>query len=231
MIITAIVVAAGRGTRMGTGVPKALLSLAGSSLLSRAVTAFLGHPRVDRVVAVVGDPDVAAAALPAGVGPRLTLVRGGAERQESVWLGLQAAADAGLVLVHDAARALVPAAVIDAVIDAAAREGAAIPVLEVADTVKQVAGDGSISATLPRGELRLAQTPQGFRADLLRSALERAARDGISGTDDAALVERTGHRVVTVAGSPRNFKITTPSDLRLAAALLRLDDAGETGDG
>lgn len=227
MVIAVIIVAAGRGSRMGSARPKALLPLAGRSMLARVVETFARHPRVGPIVAVVGDPEEAGRALgaPAGV----ILVRGGAERQDSVRRGLEAIGSADLVLVHDAARPLLGSALIDRVIDAAAGSGAAVPATAPVDTVKEVGAAGEVARTLPRETLRLVQTPQAFRADLLRAAHERAAALGWRATDDAALVERTGARVVTVPGSPWNIKITTPDDLRLAEAILALG-IGEAHD-
>ncbi len=227
MSIAALIVAAGRGARMGASRPKPLLSLGGVTILARCVAAFSSHPRLARVVVVVADEGEARRALGVAAGP-ITLVRGGPERQDSVRLGLAAIGDAEIVLVHDAARPLVPGGIIDAVLDATVRHGAAIPVIEVSDTVKRVGADGLVAATVPRGDLRLAQTPQGFRVDLLRAAYDRAARVGALATDDAGLVERAGGRVAIVQGSPLNIKITRPADLALAEALLRSgeDDRG-----
>ena len=230
MTIAAIIVAAGAGSRLGAGRPKALVSLGGVPILARAAAAFVDHPRIARVVAAVRSPEEARAALDPALAARLLFVAGGAERQDSVRSGLEAVGDAGIVLVHDAARPLVPRRVIDAVIDAARASGAAVPVLEVADTVKRLGPDGAIGGTMERAGLRLAQTPQGFRTDLLRAALARAERDGYRGTDDASLVERAGERVAVVRGSARNIKITTPADLRLAEALLRAWPEGEGPD-
>ncbi len=221
MTIAALIVAAGRGSRMGGSRPKALLPVGGTSMLGRAVRAFAAHPRIGTIVAAVADPEEARAVL----GPdaaRITLVRGGAERHDSVRLGLEAIGASEIVLVHDAARPLVPRRIIDAVIEAAERHGAAIPVVAVTDTVKRLREDGTVAATVPREDLRLAQTPQGFRADLLRAAYDRAARAGDFATDDAGLVERAGGRVATVDGSLVNLKITTPADLDLAEALIEL---------
>jgi 2-C-methyl-D-erythritol 4-phosphate cytidylyltransferase len=228
MNILAIIVAAGQGVRMGAGRPKAFLRLGGLTLLERSLAPFLTHPRVDRVVAAVPDPEEAGPLL----GPsaaKVVLVRGGATRQDSVRCALLAAPPGAdeIILVHDAARPLVTRAIIDAVIASARVSGASIPAVAPPDTIKQIDGDGAVVATLPRDRLRLAQTPQGFRGDLLRDAYARAERDGVTGTDDAALVERTGHKVAVVEGSPRNIKITSPGDLALAEAIL----ASETRTG
>src|SRR5260221_33115 len=122
------------------------------------------------------------------------------------------------------------AVVVAAGIDASREGGAAVRVVPVADTVKRLRSDGSVLETVPREDLRLAQTPQAFRADLLRAAYEAAERDGVRGTDDASLVERIGARVAVVPGSPRNLKITSPGDLAIALALLRAEGGeGEIG--
>jgi 2-C-methyl-D-erythritol 4-phosphate cytidylyltransferase len=229
MTVAAILVAAGRGARMEADRPKAFLRLGGTTILERALRAFTSHPGVGRVVVAVVDPDEAGRLLgPAAKG--VLLVSGGTERQDSVRLALEALrpSDAEVVLVHDAARPLVSRALIDAVIAAAAEHGAAVPVLAATETVKRLAADGRIEETVPRETLRLAQTPQGFRAALLREAHARAARDRFAGTDDAALVERSGIRPAAVPGSPDNFKITTPLDLALAESLLAGRETGET---
>jgi 2-C-methyl-D-erythritol 4-phosphate cytidylyltransferase len=217
--VAVVIVAAGRGARMGADRPKAHLPVGGVPMLRRAAAVFAAHPRVGLVVAAVADEAEARAAL-GPLAARVTLVRGGAERQDSVRLGLAAIPSAALILVHDAARPLVGADLIDRVIAAAAAHGAAVPALQPADTVKEIDPGGRVVATLPRERLRLAQTPQGFRADLLREAHARAHRDGWRGTDDAALVERVGATVAVVAGDPANLKITTPLDRVLAEAIL-----------
>ncbi len=150
------------------------------------------------------------------------IVAGGAERQDSVAAGLAALEDAvDVVLVHDAARPFVTLACVDACVQAAARHGAAIVAERARDTVKLVRDQGVIAETLDRRSIWLAQTPQGFRTALLREAYERARRDGVVATDDAALVERLGHPVHVVEGGPSNRKITTPEDLRWAEVVVR----------
>jgi 2-C-methyl-D-erythritol 4-phosphate cytidylyltransferase len=146
----------------------------------------------------------------------VTVVEGGPTRHESVWRALQAVpGDAAIVLVHDAVRPFIDRALIDAVVAGALEAGAAICALPVAETVKRVR-DGLVETTVDRGGLWAVQTPQAFRAPLLREAHEKARRDGFVGTDDAMLVERLGHAVRVVAGRPGNVKITTPADLRRA---------------
>ena len=218
----AILVAAGRGERMGGGRPKAFLALAGRSLLLRAADAFEAAPEVDAIVAVVPAGDQREARdLLASLRKVTAVVPGGATRQDSVRAGLAALPDGfdGIVLVHDAARALVAPALIASVARAAAETGAAIPVLPLVDTIKRVR-DGLLQETLDRAELAAAQTPQGVRRALLEEALDGAARDGVTVTDEAMAVERLGRPVAAVVGSPRNLKITTPHDLRWAEMLL-----------
>jgi 2-C-methyl-D-erythritol 4-phosphate cytidylyltransferase len=212
--VTAVIVAAGSGRRMGSAVAKQFLPLAGRPLMAHSLETFLDHPEVDRVVVVLpaGGP---APELPAGV----TGVPGGPTRQESVRLGLEAAGDHGWVLIHDAARPLVSSDLIDRVLAAARASGAAVPAVPAGDTVKQVDGEVILS-TLDRRRLVQVQTPQCFRTDLWREAHEAARRDGFLGTDDSQLVERAGHRVTWVEGSPRNLKVTTEADLELASALV-----------
>lgn len=213
--VAAIIVAAGPGTRLGAGMPKAFVPLAGIPLFVRSLRALLTAPAIDRAV-VVAPPEslTDAAQLLASGGPyRLApqLVAGGAERQDSVRNGLGAVGDAALVVIHDAARPFVTQATVDTVIDAAREHGAAIVAIPATDTVKIVHPDGWVEATPPRARTWLAQTPQVFHTDLIRAAHARADR-AAPATDDAALVERLGHRVRVVAGSPDNRKITTPDD-------------------
>ncbi len=217
-----VVPAAGAGRRLG-GVRKPYLELAGEPMLLRALRPFLAHPALEW--AVVALPAEDAADPPAwltALDPRVRVVAGGAERTDSVRAALAALpADCQVVLVHDAARPLVTADVVERVLAAASAGTAAIAAVPVDDTIKEVEQDGSIARTLDRGRLWRAQTPQGFPRALLEEAHRRALADGIVATDDAALVERLGGRVVVVEGSAENFKITGPLDVPLAEAILR----------
>jgi 2-C-methyl-D-erythritol 4-phosphate cytidylyltransferase len=218
----AILVAAGRGERMGPGRPKAFLELAGQALVLRSALVFDAAPSVGQIVAVVPEAEVEAArALLVSVRKLVAVVPGGERRQDSVLLGLKQAPEGfdGVVLVHDAARPLVDVALVEGVAREAAGSGAAIPVLPVADTVKRVR-DGLVVETLDRDELGAAQTPQGFRFALLVEAYEAARRDRVTLTDEAMAVERLGAPVRAVPGSPRNRKITTPEDLAWAEGVL-----------
>jgi 2-C-methyl-D-erythritol 4-phosphate cytidylyltransferase len=157
---------------------------------------------------------------------KIELVAGGEHRQQSVEQALNAVSAAAddVVLVHDAVRPLVTAEIIDDVIAAAKKYGAAIAGLPAVDTVKQVerTADGAIvKATIPRAGIVLAQTPQGFRYSVIKKAFDEASADGFLGTDEASLVERSGHEVAVVMGSPQNIKITTPSDMELAEFYVR----------
>jgi 2-C-methyl-D-erythritol 4-phosphate cytidylyltransferase len=217
-----ILVAAGRGERMGGGRPKAFLELAGEALVLRAARVFDRAPSVGRIVAVVPADEVSAArALLAPVGKVSAVVPGGERRQDSVREGLRQAPAGfdGVVLVHDAARPLVEVDLVEAVAGAAGAAGAAVPVLPVVDTVKRVR-DGLVVETLDREALGSAQTPQGFRFAVLAEAYEAAFRDGVTVTDEATAVERLGAPVRAVPGSPRNRKITTREDLAWAEGVL-----------
>lgn len=207
---------------MGGSSPKQFLRVGGVPVLVRTLVA-LGRSRVIGGIVVV--------APPAGVErtrrllarhriPRvLAVVRGGRERQESVWLGLQAVPPtAEVVVVHDAVRPFITASLVRDVVGAAERFGAATCGVPVRETVKR-AREGVVEATLDREGLWLVQTPQAFRRTLLWEAHEKARRDGFLGTDDAVLVERLGAPVKMVAGLPENLKITTPDDLARARVL------------
>jgi 2-C-methyl-D-erythritol 4-phosphate cytidylyltransferase len=222
MPAVAIVVAAGRGERMGGDRPKAFLPLAGQPLLLRSARAFDAAPSVEAIVAVVpGEHVDAARELLGSLSKPVVVVAGGPRRQDSVLEGLKGLPPgfAGVVLVHDAARPLVDVELIEAVAGAAEETGAALPVLALVETVKRVR-DGQVVETLERDELAAAQTPQGFRLAVLVSAYEAAFRDGLTLTDEAMAVERLGAPVRAVAGSPHNRKITTPEDLQWAEGLV-----------
>ncbi|HEU5270100.1 MAG TPA: 2-C-methyl-D-erythritol 4-phosphate cytidylyltransferase [Jatrophihabitans sp.] len=219
MSVAAVLVAAGSGERLGYGVPKALVSLGGRTILDRAVEAFAGHPDLTRLVVVA--PAAATETITNALACSLpcAVVAGGATRTDSVRRGLAALDErVEFVLVHDAARPLVPARLISDVV-AALRNGAeaVIPVLPVPDTVKRLAGE-LVQATVDRTELCRVQTPQGFRAATLRAAY--AAAPELVATDDAGVVEAYGAKVRTVPGDESAFKITTPYDLRLAELLV-----------
>lgn len=219
----AILVAAGRGERMGAGRPKAFLAVAGQTLLVRSARALRAAPSVGTIVAVVpeGEIEGARALLDASV-PRCVVVAGGGRRQDSVRAGLDAlpAGFDGVVLVHDAARPFVPVDVVEAVAAAALEHGAAIPAVPLTDTVKEVQ-DARVTGTLDRSRLAAAQTPQAFRRAVLDRAYGRAFADGVTVTDESMAVERLGLPVGCVDGAARNRKLTTPDDLEWAERLVR----------
>lgn len=235
MSVAAVVPAAGRGERLGPGGPKALRLLGGVPLLVHAVRA-LAEARLVDVVVVAAPPDQVAEVrgildahrVPAEV----SVVAGGQTRQESVRLALESV-QADVVLVHDAARPLASAELADdvarCVLDGA---DAVVPVLAIADTVKEVDAFGQVVRTVDRDTMRLVQTPQGFKRSVLLRAHELAdagelgERDATGATDDAGLVERAGHQVVVVPGSPEAMKVTRPMDLVIAEALLARRRAG-----
>lgn len=221
-----VVVAAGRGERIGGEVPKQFLPLGGVPILLRAVRPFLSHADVVEVVAVLPAAQVLAPPqwFAEASGARLRAVAGGEARMDSVEAGLDALAPScALVLVHDGARPFPEPAVIDAVIAAARRGTGAIAALPVSDTLKEAVGPATsghprILRTVPRGALWRAQTPQGFPRPMLADAFAGARAAGFTATDEASLVERSGGTVVLVPDVATNFKITTPDDLRLAEA-------------
>ncbi|MGA5303341.1 2-C-methyl-D-erythritol 4-phosphate cytidylyltransferase [Nucisporomicrobium flavum] len=219
--VAVLVPAAGSGVRLGPGAPKALRLLAGEPLLVHAVRRVAAAPSVRMIVVAAPAAEVdAVRELLAPVAP-VVVVAGGAERQDSVAAMLAAVpTTVGIVLVHDAARALTPPELVESVA-AAVRDGspAVIPVLPVVDTVKEVGPGETVLGTVDRSVLRSVQTPQGFRHDVLAAA-HRAGLD--AHTDDAGMVEKTGTPVVCVPGSEFALKITRPLDLVIAEALLRV---------
>ncbi len=222
MHVAAIIAAGGRGVRLGADRPKQFLELGGRSILELSISALASCHRIDEIVVAVPQEHLAAAqsAWPNGGGTPVTFVAGGARRQDSVGNAFaHTSASADIVLIHDAARPFVTAAIISRAIDAAMTHGAAIAAIPVRDTVKQAGAsgvDGSrpITATIPRESVLLAQTPQAFRRDVLARAL--TAGMAIDATDEAMLVERLGLPVHIVEGDPGNMKVTTPEDLETA---------------
>lgn len=225
--VAAVIVAAGRGARMGAVQPKQYLRLGQRSVLSRTLSQFLDSPAIDRVLTVIHPEDGAifAEVMAQTPNPRHTATtscHGGANRQDSVAHGLKALAETGfpadgIVLIHDAARPFVPEAMIAHAIVAAKQHGAAIPVLPLADTIARVEADGALAGNPDRASLRAVQTPQAFRFELIRAAHEKAARAGRSDfTDDAGIAKFAGASVATFEGDAAAFKLTTPSDMKRA---------------
>ena len=239
MRVVVIVPAAGLGTRMAVQsgarpgqTTKQFAEIAGKPILLHTLEKFAQVPEVSDIYIAVRENEtdrlhdfLAAQRLR----PRMHVVVGGDHRQQSVANALAAVkADAlDVVLVHDAVRPFVDPEIIENVIQCAAKYGAAIAGLPAVDTIKHVerTAEGAIvTSTVPRERVVMAQTPQGFRYELLKRVFDEAAQDGFIGTDEASLVERAGHQVAVVMGSPKNIKITTPSDMELAEFYARESD-------
>jgi 2-C-methyl-D-erythritol 4-phosphate cytidylyltransferase len=234
MRVFVILPAAGLGTRMTAGhstsaAPKQFLELAGTPVLIHTLRAFATVPTVEALFVAVRPAEIerlTAQVREYGFADRVYVVEGGDSRQESVANALSAidAAPEDIILVHDAVRPLIDTATIQRTIQAVEKHDAAIVGLPAVDTIKQVerTADGAIiTSTIPREYIVQAQTPQGFRFELIKRAFAEAAADGFIGTDEASLVERAGAQVAVVPGSPANFKITQPGDLELAEFYLR----------
>lgn len=215
--VTAIIVAAGEGKRFGSSKPYAVLK--GKRILDHSLETFDRHPGIFDIILILREIGQKAFFLDKYTKLK-TVAKGGERRQDSVLSGFQHIdpARTDIVLVHDAARPLVKAELIDKIIDAAKAKGAAIPVLPVSDTVKRIEGN-RVSRTIDRRGLYSIQTPQGFSCKILGRAFEEVLEDSETYTDEAALVEKLGVDVFAVPGDPRNIKITVPGDLKIAEAL------------
>lgn len=218
MSLVVIIPAAGSGSRFGGDLPKQFVSLAGKPLIQHVIERFLAEAAVTRVIVPVAEQLVATIAQSGG--DRVLFVAGGATRQQSVIRGLAEVEDAELVAIHDAARPLFSTSILEAVVAAAREVGAALPVVPVTDTIHRMNDDATIAETPDRRMLAAAQTPQCFRADILRRVLDRASAEGVEGTDEAGLAARYGFIVKAVPGDPRNLKITVPEDLAIAESYL-----------
>jgi len=222
--VVAIIPAAGMGRRMNNTIHKQYLSLGNMPLLVHCLRTFAAHPAIDEIIIVAPEDqldfcrwDIVHAY---NIDKVCAVVRGGNERQDSVRNGLRACQCSAedIILIHDGVRPLIEAETIDAVIAGVAEHDACIAALPVKDTIKEV-HDGVIRSTPQRSNLWAAQTPQGFRCNLIVNAHEQALAHGFSATDDASVLEWLGHEVAVVEGSYANLKITTPEDLILAQAL------------
>ncbi len=224
--VVALIVAAGSGSRAGGDVPKQFATLAGRPMLLHAFEAFARHPAIDRVLVVVAESDRDRAT--ALLGEDATIVVGGATRRESVERGLAAIGQEGarLVLVHDAARPLVPSAVIDRIVAALDIHDGAIPVLPAADTLAR--GEAVLGDIVPRAGIVRVQTPQGFRLDRLIAA-HATWPSAEEATDDAQMVRRLGGTVALVQGDPMLEKVTFPEDFAAAEARLPRETRMATG--
>jgi 2-C-methyl-D-erythritol 4-phosphate cytidylyltransferase len=210
---------------MGSAVPKQFLALDGVPILVHALRVLEAVPAIHEIILAIPEPDreycLRHVIEPHGLKKVTKIVAGGARRQDSVRHALEAvSAGTELVLVHDAVRPFLTAAMVVQALEQAAKHGAAIVAVPMRDTVKQAGAGGLIVKTIDRGSLWLAQTPQAFRRALLLEAHRKAELDGVHATDDAQLVERLGQTVAIVEGSPENIKITRPEDLAMGEAIL-----------
>jgi len=240
MKVVVIIPAAGLGTRMAPAsdarnkkptASKQFSEIGGTPILIHTLRKFAASPEVAEIYVALRANEMAGfqTRLKADKelsGKKIELVEGGEHRQQSVAHAIDAVRAAGddIVLVHDAVRPFVTEEIIHDVIEAAQKYGAAIAGMPAVDTIKQVerTSEGAvITATVPRERVVMAQTPQGFRYRVLKQAFDEATADGFLGTDEASLVERSGHEVAVVMGSPRNIKITTPADMELAEFFLK----------
>ena len=224
-MVTAVFPAAGMGKRMKAGKNKVFLEIGGEPILFHTLRKFSSVGRITELIIAVApaEVDMVREMLKnvAGLKP-YKVVAGGSERQYSIANALaEVSAMSEIVLVHDAARPLVSAKTIDAVIDGAKEFGGAIAAVPAKNTIKVADNDIFVESTPDRSTLWEVQTPQGFRRDILLAAYEQAAKDNFLGTDDSSLVERYGQKVKLITSDYRNIKITTPEDLTLAEALLR----------
>ncbi len=225
-MVTAIVLAAGRSTRMGGGSNKQFIELLGKPLIYYSLAAFEQCPVVDAVV-VVRRPDYAQQAEQIvrefGFKKVVAFTDGGVERQNSVWNGLEQCDPAtDIVAVHDGARPLLTPALIEATVATAHADGTGIAATKVVDTIKEANDDKTVIRTVDRTKLWAVQTPQTARLTLLREAYTKVFQEQVVVTDEAAAIESLGHKVHLVEASFLNLKITTPSDLAVAEALLRV---------
>jgi len=232
-LVVALVPAAGRGLRMGGSVPKQYLSIGGEPLIVQSLRTLQAAPVVGQIILAVPSADIEYCQREIVLRHRFTkvtkVVAGGAERQDSVRHALaQVPSDTDIVLIHDAVRPFVTQRMIEEVVAASWKEGAAIIALPMRDTVKQVRTDGMIERTVDRTPLWLAQTPQAFRRDWIETAHRNAHAEGVRATDDAFLVEWLGHLVAVVEGSGENIKVTRPEDLVIGEAILasRMKESG-----
>ena len=235
MHVNVVVVAAGKGTRLQSELPKPFLSVAGSPILVHTLRRFAPIEAVRRiVVAVAAEREALFREVLRTHGPwpqPITVVHGGAERQDSVRNGLVALEpQCEIVVIHDAARPFISVEAIQRSIDAAAEVGSAVVATPVRDTIKRADAQHTICETVSRHDLWLAQTPQTFQVEVIRAAHRWAQRRDIAGTDDAALVEQMGRPVRIVPGDALNFKITTPDDLALALAVLQASERRQAPD-
>ena len=228
-ICTAVIVAAGKGRRMGTEVSKQFLPLCGKEILAHSVEKFEKAEKIRDIVLVTGEDslqDVREMAQEYGWKKIVSVVVGGKERQDSVWNGLQAVSDdTDIVLIHDGVRPFVTEDILNHSIETAVEMGSCVAGVPAKDTIKVCNGENVAVATPDRSTLWQIQTPQTFRKDLIMQAYQKAKAEGFVGTDDASLAEYSGCSVKVIMGSYRNIKITTKEDLLIGEAFLKEEQA------
>lgn len=226
-MITAIIAAGGSGLRMKADVRKQYLLLENVPVLTRSLLPFDDAPQVDRIIMAVPEGDLAYCKNNI-VGPypfkkKIEIVKGGVDRQASVFEGLKAAKGSHIVLIHDGVRPFVTRELIDACLSEVKRYGACIPAIPAIDTLKQLDRHDRVIGTIERKKIWMAQTPQCFDYDLIYNAHKAAKENRLSVTDDASLIEKMGKLISMVEGSRCNMKITTPEDFKLARAVMAIE--------
>lgn len=221
--VTAIIVAAGRGTRMGSEIPKQYMTIAGKTILDTTIYKFEKSNYIDEIILVVNkeELDYVKNNIACDYEKIISVLKGGKTRTESVYEGIKKTSDkGGILLIHDGVRPFISYNLINTCIENAYNFKACVPAIDVIDTIKQVEY-GFVEKTLDRKKLKSVQTPQAFDYYLIRECYDMAINenDDINFTDDASIVEYYGYKVKTIEGLPRNIKITTPLDLRIAEIL------------
>lgn len=227
MSVSAVIVAAGTSKRMNDGVDKLAVQLSGKPLLAWTISRFESAEIIDEIIVVTREDDIGKVkemTKSEGFRKVSSVVKGGAYRQQSTQNGLNAISnDSKIVLIHDGARPLIRTSDIKRIVESAEENGAALLAVPSKDSVKEVQ-NGIVTQTLPRESVWLAQTPQGFRKELLQEAFSSAEKEGYIGTDEASLVERLGKDVAIVEGHSSNIKVTVTSDIGVVQSLLKREE-------
>jgi len=220
MKLGVVIAAAGAGKRMGSAIKKQFLSLQNKPILLHTLEQFIDFPGVEEIVIVTGAEDMELTRELVSSYPRVLVVPGGKERQDSVYAGLKALRNSEYVLIHDGARPFISQSAIQRLVDQLKEKQAVVLAVPVKDTIKQVNKQGVVEHTPPRESLWAIQTPQAFHIPLIMKAYLHAEEQGFYGTDDASLLEFYGEKVYVVMGEYTNIKITTPEDLWLGEMIL-----------
>lgn len=219
--VAAIIVAAGKGTRMGSEMPKQYMTIAGKTILDTTLYKFEKSNDIDEIILVINKDDIEF--VKDEISPFYEkishVVAGGKTRTESVYQGIKKVRNCNIVLIHDGVRPFVSYNLINTCIENAINHKACIPVIDLVDTIKEVSEDSIVTKTLDRKKLKAVQTPQAFDFSILRECYENAMTEDVEFTDDASIVEYYGYKVKTIEGLSKNMKITTPLDYRMAEIL------------